>query len=213
MAQRDQRPGNVRYYTQNSSREVARVRRRQAQTRDYLRALRQVPCADCGRTFQPHQMDFDHREPESKSFRLTEGRAMLMSRSRLATEASKCDVVCANCHRVRTYRRAAAGGRAEQASDPSAELRRKRAYWRAQARSLERLERQPCADCGQRFPSHAMDFDHRDPRTKRYTISRMIGRTGTARIMAEVAKCDIVCANCHRDRTLRRREAGSPERE
>ena len=58
-----------------------------------------------------------------------------------------------------------------------------------------------------------MDFDHRDPREKRYTVSRMIGRAGWARIMAEVAKCDIVCANCHRDRTYRRREASSSERE
>jgi hypothetical protein len=33
----------------------------------------------------------------------------------------------------------------------------------------------------------------------------MIGRAGTARILAEVRKCDIVCANCHRARTFRRR--------
>lgn len=46
-----------------------------------------------------------------------------------------------------------------------------------------------------------MDFDHRDPGSKRYTVTRMIGRAGTARILAEVAKCDIVCANCHRRRT------------
>jgi hypothetical protein len=41
----------------------------------------------------------------------------------------------------------------------------------------------------------------------------MIGRAGTAKIMAEAAKCDIVCANCYRDQTYRRREAGSSERE
>jgi hypothetical protein len=58
-----------------------------------------------------------------------------------------------------------------------------------------------------------VDFDHAQPEQKRYTVSRMIGRTGTATIMAEVAKCDIVCANCHRDRTFRRREVGSSERE
>ena len=33
----------------------------------------------------------------------------------------------------------------------------------------------------------------------------MIGRSGTERILAEVAKCDIVCANCHRARTFGRR--------
>ncbi len=78
---------------------------------------------------------------------------------------------------------------------------------------LAEIKQRPCQDCGRRFEACVKDFDHRDPETKRYTISRMIGRAGTARIMAEVAKCDIVCANCHRDRTYRRREAGSSERE
>jgi len=58
-----------------------------------------------------------------------------------------------------------------------------------------------------------MDFDHREPGSKRHTVSRMIGRAGTATILAEIAKCDIVCANCHRDRTFRRREAALIERE
>jgi hypothetical protein len=58
-----------------------------------------------------------------------------------------------------------------------------------------------------------MDFDHREPSTKAATVTRMIGRAGTARILAEVAKCDIVCANCHRDRTHRRRSLGATGRE
>jgi hypothetical protein len=78
---------------------------------------------------------------------------------------------------------------------------------------MSRLKDVPCVDCDGRFAPCVMDFDHRDERTKNYTVSRMIGRAGTAKILAEIAKCDIVCANCHRDRTYRRREAGSPERE
>jgi rRNA-processing protein FCF1 len=54
-----------------------------------------------------------------------------------------------------------------------------------------------------------MDFDHRDPTTKRIAVTRMIGRAGTARILEEVAKCDIVCANCHRLRTVLRRSGQS----
>lgn len=52
-----------------------------------------------------------------------------------------------------------------------------------------------------------MDFDHRVGEVKRLAVSRMIGRAGTAAIMAEVAKCDTVCVNCHRERTFSRREA------
>jgi hypothetical protein len=93
------------------------------------------------------------------------------------------------------------------------ELGRVRSRQAATRDFLRRRRKQPCADCGRTYLPHQMDFDHRDPSQKTSTVSRMIGRAGTGRIMAEVAKCDIVCANCHRDRTYRRREAGSSERE
>jgi hypothetical protein len=77
---------------------------------------------------------------------------------------------------------------------------------------LDELRDVPCADCGGRFPPCAMDFDHRDGSSKTAGVTRMVGRSGAARILAEAAKCDIVCANCHRARTYRRRGVGS-ERE
>jgi len=57
-----------------------------------------------------------------------------------------------------------------------------------------------------------MDFHHREPAMKRYGVTRMVGRAGAALILEEAAKCDIVCANCHRSRTLARR-AGLSKRE
>ncbi|MDO8484761.1 MAG: hypothetical protein Q7S35_07425 [Candidatus Limnocylindrales bacterium] len=155
-------------------------------------------------------MDFDHRDPSLKSFRLTAGRVMLKSRAALVNEVRKCDIVCANCHRVRTSARHA------QRATPigtSRYLGRKRAAWRAQAQLLDSLRDVPCADCKQRFQPCAMDFDHRDTDAKRHTVTRMIGRAGTERILAEVAKCDIVCANCHRLRTFDRRMADRRMRE
>jgi hypothetical protein len=50
-----------------------------------------------------------------------------------------------------------------------------------------------------------MDFDHRDPSTKLRSVTQMISNFGIERILAEAAKCDIVCANCHRLRTFERR--------
>src|SRR6058998_3601815 len=100
-----QRPTNVRYYAANRESEIARVRTRQDRTTAFLRALREVPCADCSRRFAGHQMDFDHRDPREKSFELLKGRASLKSRAQLLAEAAKCDVVCANCHRIRTRKR------------------------------------------------------------------------------------------------------------
>jgi hypothetical protein len=59
----------------------------------------------------------------------------------------------------------------------------------------------PCADCGGRFHFAAMDFDHRPGTTKVASIADI---TTVERLRAEVAKCDLVCANCHRVRTFNR---------
>ena len=207
MGRPSQRPANVAYYRRNRDLELARVRVRQAGTVELLRGLRDRPCLDCGSTFEPHQMDFDHRDGAMKRFRVTSGGAMLRPTSALLDEVAKCDVVCANCHRIRTQRRHEA--RARQPRGTSRYLDRKRRYWRDPARLLDELRDRPCADCGGRFPSCAMDFDHRDPSSKRSAVTQMIGRSGTARILEEVEKCDIVCANCHRLRTFRRRSGES----
>lgn len=197
---RNQRPYNVEYYRQNRELELHRVRIRQAGMVALLRDHRRVPCADCGGTFKPHQMDFDHRDPSTKEFRLTAGRAMLMSTARVRAEMAKCDVVCANCHRVRT-REAMRHRRKRPASNAPSRISKER-IWKEQTSLLAELRSVPCADCGGRYDACAMDFDHRDPAAKRYTVTRMIGRHSTAVILDEVAKCDIVCANCHRLRTF-----------
>jgi hypothetical protein len=144
-------------------------------------------------------MDFDHRNRETKSFRVTAGRAMLMSTERLLAEVAKCDIVCANCHRVRT-RDVEVGRTRSEASQSRLQVLKTR-KWREQAALLNRLRGVPCADCGERYPACAMDFDHRDPVTKLSAVTRMVGRATTEAILAEAAKCDIVCANCHRVRT------------
>jgi formate-dependent nitrite reductase cytochrome c552 subunit len=213
MLRPSQRPANVAYYARNRDAEIARVRLRQAATLAFLRELRRVPCADCGAVLEPHQMDFDHRDPAEKNFQVTDGRAMLMSRVRLIAEVEKCDVVCANCHRVRTWlahRKRASLGPSTARSRYIERLRRR---WRTHARMLDDLRDVPSADCHRRFLPCAMDFDHREPATKIAGVTRLIGRAGTERLLAEAAKCDIVCANCHRVRTYSRRAARLTERE
>lgn len=65
-------------------------------------------------------------------------------------------------------------------------------------------ETRSCADCGQRFPHYVLDFDH--VRFKRYSVSRLTTtHTNLCRIAHEIKHCDVVCANCHRERTWKRR--------
>lgn len=65
---------------------------------------------------------------------------------------------------------------------------------------LDHFKSGPCSDCGRKFPSVCMDFDHRDPSTKTYAIGDMNYSMRKA-FLEEVKKCDLVCSNCHRIRT------------
>ncbi len=63
----------------------------------------------------------------------------------------------------------------------------------------------PCADCGGVFPPFVMDFDH--VRGEKVECVTRLSRSGAAlhRIEAEIAKCELVCSNCHRVRTFTRK--------
>ena len=63
-------------------------------------------------------------------------------------------------------------------------------------------EASPCTDCGQHYPYYVMDFDHRE--NKSFGLARAIMYTGWQKILKEIKKCDLVCANCHRKRTHKR---------
>ena len=62
-----------------------------------------------------------------------------------------------------------------------------------------------CADCGYAEHPAALHFDHLPGFVKIGGISRMWHRS-PAVVEAEIAKCEVVCANCHAVRTARRRE-------
>jgi hypothetical protein len=65
----------------------------------------------------------------------------------------------------------------------------------------------PCADCGGTFPPECMDFDHRDGEAKVADVSKLALNGTWRKVLIEVEKCDLVCANCHRIRTARRQRA------
>jgi hypothetical protein len=65
------------------------------------------------------------------------------------------------------------------------------------------LLQHPYMDCGEADPL-VLEFDHRDPLAKEFTIfSRHGSRYSFQRFKAEIAKCDVRCANCHRRKTSR----------
>lgn len=66
-------------------------------------AMKSIPCEDCLKSYPPCVMDFDHLH--SKKINIAEAAIRWNSVPRLLAEIDKCEVVCSNCHRVRTHLR------------------------------------------------------------------------------------------------------------
>ena len=63
-------------------------------------------------------------------------------------------------------------------------------------------EKTPCRDCKKNYPYYVMQFDHL--KDKKFHIG---GSSKSMKLLLEeINKCDIVCANCHAERTYSRRK-------
>ena len=74
---------------------------------------------------------------------------------------------------------------------------------------LDELRDVPCADCRHRFPVECMDFDHLGDKNFNLSSWQNNHIRHLAEMMVEVAKCEVVCSNCHRIRS-RKRLQGQP---
>jgi hypothetical protein len=90
---------------------------------------------------------------------------------------------------------------------PRLRKRRKAAKQQTKRRAfIDGLKDVPCMDCGNKYPPYVMDFDHRPDSNKKFDVSSgAVGTYSRAVVLEEAGKCDVVCANCHRERTHKRR--------
>lgn len=65
------------------------------------------------------------------------------------------------------------------------------------------MQDKSCMDCGHKDP-RVLEFDHRDPATKKANVAVLVRSNSWESVSLEMEKCDIVCCNCHRIRTLTR---------
>ncbi len=80
--------------------------------RKFVRNLREnTPCMDCQCTFPWYVMEFDHRDGHNEDYISIARLTGMGNMDRLKREIAKCDLVCAICHKIRTYTRAIASGR------------------------------------------------------------------------------------------------------
>ena len=72
---------------------------------------------------------------------------------------------------------------------------------------VELKEVSSCADCGLHYPYYVMQYDHLDSATKSANIGDMMSSNmAWTTVLKEIAKCELVCGNCHAIRTHVRRE-------
>ena len=108
---RDCRNAYDREYYATRGKKARRTRQRKFrdEARRWMASLkRDVPCADCGRTYPVYVMHWDHLPGFDK---IDDVSAMVDSRSRAVVleELKKCELVCGNCHVMRTVNRATRG--------------------------------------------------------------------------------------------------------
>lgn len=97
---------NAKHYSKNKIRYKLLINRRKREKREqasvFVEWLKELPCQDCKRVYPPVCMDFDHVRG-IKRFNISQG--VLRILDNLLDEIQKCEIVCANCHRLRTKQR------------------------------------------------------------------------------------------------------------
>ncbi|ASZ74720.1 HNH endonuclease [Mycobacterium phage Phabba] len=96
------------YYLKNREQRIANAKVQNAAHRQRLlstvREAKSAPCADCKVSYPYYVMQFDHVRGV-KLFNIANASGGRRSMKSLQDEIDKCDVVCANCHAARTWRR------------------------------------------------------------------------------------------------------------
>lgn len=206
----------------------------QERRRSYVRGAKAEPCRDCKLVFPPWAMDLDHvrdkisnvsamvqkrvpdgilRQEIAKCDPLcvlchrlrTKARGFTAAKKRLLEEEDKeCMCLihgpdrspgcrgCKNAHRLELYY---TNRRSENARVAESKRQRRKAF-------LATLKSSPCVDCRREFDHSQMDFDHVRGE-KVANLSRLIADNSPG-LAEEIAKCDLVCAICHKFRTLAR---------
>lgn len=114
-----QKEVNQKHYIKHTNKIKQKANQSYIERRDFINSLKtNRACVDCGIVYKPWQMDFDHLDSQNKIAGLAQMRSSRYSKEAILEEISKCELVCANCHRDRTYKRNLDGSLTTATSGP-----------------------------------------------------------------------------------------------
>ena len=157
------------------------TRDRKKAIKDYILQIKSNPCSDCGKSYPYYVMDFDHLADKLHTINWLSNREF--SLTRVQKEIDKCELVCANCHKERTYQR-----------NPQT------SYLRPSKRLVIQAKSNPCVVCEKQYPYWVMELHHLENKDGELSYMIRNGAT-TTEVEQEIKKCVPICTNCHREIT------------
>src|ERR1700737_4554755 len=98
-----QREYSRSHYRANKERYLESNNRRRQELKAFIKELKQsIPCKDCGLKYPHYVMDFDHLFDKENLIKYFVNNN---NKRGLEAELKRCEIVCSNCHRIRTYNR------------------------------------------------------------------------------------------------------------
>lgn len=99
----DQRIASKKHYENNKKLYIERNKKYRKIIQEYVKNIKESsPCVDCGQKYPYYVMDFDHLSDKKFNVNFLSATGRI---SALKKEIDKCELVCSNCHRIRTYNR------------------------------------------------------------------------------------------------------------
>ena len=99
------REAQKRYYKKNLEKYKIKNAKRKKMLLDFVNSLKDISCMDCNNNYPHYVMDFDHKDGNLKVSSIARMVRDGKSKIKITEEMKKCDLICANCHRIRTYKR------------------------------------------------------------------------------------------------------------
>jgi hypothetical protein len=172
-------------YLRNKEKCYQGVVDRRIRNKKYVDDIKRNSICQCGES-RIECLDFHHRY--DKKYKIANIRKESYSLKTIDEETDKCDIICANCHRKHHHKPMTDGSHWKN----FANFRIKKRQW-----FMEYIKQQKCEHCGE-DDYRCLSFHHIEPNKYDEVASILQGGNSLNTLKEEIAKCIVLCENCHR---------------